>query len=135
MNAVQPHIRTGIDLVDVPQLRAMLAEHAAFEARVFTEQERAYCRRYPDPAPHFAARFAAKEAALKALGIGLTPLGIDAMLRDIEVQRVGSAPELKLSGRPEARADHLGVRSTSVSLSHAGTSAIASVVLLTESPS
>jgi holo-[acyl-carrier protein] synthase len=134
MSTVSPRIRTGIDLVEVPQVREMLREHPAFETRVFSDAERTYCSRYPDPAPHLAARLAAKEATLKALGMGITPLGIDAMLGDIEVQRVGSAPELLLRGRPAAKAAQLGVTSTSVSLSHAGASAIASVVLLAENP-
>ena len=135
MSANSSQVRTGIDLVEVPQVRAMLAEHPAFEERVFSEAERTYCHRYPDPAPHLAARLAAKEACLKALGMGITPLGVDAMLKDIEVRRVGSAPELLLRGRPQSMAAQLGVTSTSVSLSHAGASAIASVVLLAESPS
>ncbi len=82
-------LRHGIDLVDIAQLRDVMARHEAFEARVFTEDERDYCHRYPDPLPHFAARFAAKEAALKALGIGITPTGVDSALREIEVVREG----------------------------------------------
>jgi holo-[acyl-carrier protein] synthase len=82
--------------------------------------------------PHYAARFAAKEAACKALGIGLTPLGIDRALQDIEVVRHGRAPTLALRGRPGRHARRLGVTSRSVSLSHAGSGALASVVLLTQ---
>ena len=66
----------GIDLVSIPRIRDILerqGEH--FRARVFTPVERAYCERMQDPAPHFAARFAAKEAFAKALGLGLAGAG------------------------------------------------------------
>jgi holo-[acyl-carrier protein] synthase len=129
MKLTAAHLRHGIDLVEIDQLRGAMARNPAFEARVFTASERAYCHARPDPLPHFAARFAAKEAALKALGIGITPLGIDRGLGEVEVRRHGSAPVLALSGRPQRRADALGVRPAAVSLSHAGTFAIASVLL------
>ena len=63
-------LRHGVDLVHVPRLRAAMEGQTRFEEEVFTEGERAYCRRRADPWPHFAARFAAKEAVLKALGRG-----------------------------------------------------------------
>ena len=116
----------------VPKLAAMLTEHAAFETRVFTDDERAYCNGLPDPAPHFAARFAAKEAALKALGLGIGAIGIDRKLREVEVKRVGTAPELALHGRLAREAERLGVTSASLSLTHDGDHALASVVLLTD---
>ncbi len=125
-------VRHGIDLVHVPRLRALLGGQPAFEERVFTDEERAYCRRQADPAPHFAARFAAKEATLKALGMGITALGIDAKLKDVEVVREGTAPVLALHGRPAAEAEKLGVGSASVSLTHDGDHALAAVVMLTE---
>lgn len=127
-----PHIRHGVDLVHVPKLKALLRERPQFEERVFTDDERQYCNGFPDPAPHFAARFAAKEAALKALGLGITPLGVDARLREVEVVRVGTAPTLALHGRSAREAERLGVCSSSVSLTHDGDHALAAVVLLTE---
>lgn len=130
MSPASTRLHHGIDLVDVRALRAVMGRHPAFETRVFTEDERRYCRRYPDPLPHFAARFAAKEAALKALGIGLTPLGIDRSLGDIEVAREGGAPRLVLRGRPARRAQRLGLGPPALSLSHAGDAALASVVML-----
>ncbi len=122
-------LRHGIDLVDIAHLRDVMDRHDAFETRVFTEEERAYCRRYPDPLPHFAARFAAKEATLKALGIGIAPIGIDRALQAIEVVREGRAPTLRLRGRPERVARKLGFGPSSVSLTHTGDHAMASVIL------
>ena len=125
-------IRSGIDLVDVPELRALMVRHPAFRARIFTADERAACDAHPDPAPHYAARFAAKEAACKALGIGLMATGIDRTLIDIEVVREGRRPTLAWRGRPARYARRLGVAARSVSLSHHGASAVASVVLVTQ---
>ena len=129
----QLSVRTGVDFVDVPEFRSVFERHPAFRTRVFTSSEQAACDAHPDPAPHYAARFAAKEAACKALGIGLSPLGIDRALQDIEVVRKGRAPTLALRGRPLRHARRLGVSSRAVSLSHAGSGALASVVLLTAS--
>lgn len=132
MNAAAPRIRHGIDLVHVPRFAEILRAREAFEAAVFTDDERAYCNRFPDPAPHFAARFAAKEAALKALGMGIMATGVDRKLKEVEVVRVGTAPTLALSGKPAAEAARLGVRDTSVSLTHDGEHAMATVMLVTE---
>ena len=61
----------GVDLVRIPRMRDVIARwDERFLTRVFTDGEIAYCRGRRDPIPHFAARFAAKEAALKALGTG-----------------------------------------------------------------
>jgi holo-[acyl-carrier protein] synthase len=129
MSPAEPPIRHGVDLVEIPRLRALMARHAAFETRVFTPAERAYCRRYPDPLPHYAARFAAKEAALKTLGLGLSPLGIDRTLQDIEVVREGTAPTLALRGRPARRAARLGLGPAALSLTHTDSYALASIVM------
>src|SRR5207244_8510515 len=88
----------GVDLVNIPRMRDVIDRwQDRFLQRVFTEQEIAYCRARRDPVPHFAARFAAKEAALKALGTGLR-LGVS--WRELEVRREGGqAPTLVLTGR------------------------------------
>src|ERR1041384_1869500 len=88
----------GIDLVPTPRMRRIMERwDERFLSRVFTDEEIAYCRARKDPAPHFAARFAAKEAGLKALGTGLR-LGIS--WRELEVKRErGGPPELILRGR------------------------------------
>lgn len=127
-----PRIRHGIDLVHVPRFAEVLRGRDAFEAAVFTEEERAYCHRFPDPVPHLAARFAAKEAALKALGLGIMATGVDRKLKQVEVVRVGTAPTLALHGKPAAEAERLGVRDSSVSLTHDGEHAMATVMLVTD---
>ena len=109
-------LRHGVDLVDVERLRRALDRTPGFEDRVFTESERAYCRSQADPAIHFAARFAAKEAGLKALGLGLSAIGVVRALQDLEVVRVGTAPRLALRGKPRAVADRLGVVDVALSL-------------------
>src|SRR2546428_12052831 len=88
----------GVDLVNIPRVRDVIDRwRDRFLQRVFTEAEIAYCRARRDPVPHFAARFAAKEAGLKALGTGLR-LGVS--WRALEVRRErGQAPTLVLSGR------------------------------------
>ena len=118
----------GIDLVSVSRLQRSLDEHPEFAERVFTEQERDYCRSRPQSGHSFAARFAAKEATLKMLGIGLSAIGIHRDLRSIEVVRVGGAPRIALSDRVAQRAARLGLYETSLSLSHDGDHAMASIV-------
>src|SRR5216117_4246293 len=92
----------GVDLVNIPRMRDVIDRwQDRFLQRVFTEQEIAYCRARRDPVPHFAARFAAKEAGLKALGTGLR-LGVS--WRELEVRRErGQAPTLVLSRSEERR--------------------------------
>lgn len=119
----------GIDLVHVPRLRQAIerqGEH--FENRVFTSGEREYCRKHKDPFPHFAARFGAKEAYAKAIGLGIGGAGD---LKEIEVDRShGAAPELKLHGRALELFRSRGGVKIHLSLSHDGDMAAASVILL-----
>lgn len=119
----------GIDLVDVPRIRDLLSRHGErFTERTFTAAERAYCESCADPAMHFAARFAAKEAAAKALGTGLWAQGVD--WRDIEVTREDSGkPGLLLHGGAKAHADGQGVTSILISLTHTKDLAMAQVIL------
>ncbi len=98
-----------------------------FLERVFTPDEIGYCRGRPS---NLAARFAAKEAAMKALGTGVRGVG----WKDIEVVRHESgAPSLRLHGRAERRARQLGVLDLSLSLSHSHEYAVAFVVVQRES--
>jgi holo-[acyl-carrier protein] synthase len=119
----------GVDLARIPRLRRVLERwDERFLRRVFTEQEIAYCRGRRDPVPHLAARFAAKEAALKALGTGLR-MGVS--WRELEVRRErGAAPTLVLSGRTGALARAKGTSRVLLSLTHDGDYALAQVVLL-----
>lgn len=117
----------GIDLVSVSRIRGILEKDSDhFEKRVFSEGERAYCRARKDPMPHFAARFAAKEAYGKALGLGLGPSGDFA---EIEVVNSESGrPTLRLSGKALEVFRDFGGGAIHLSLSHEGDLAIASVV-------
>ena len=103
----------GVDAVEVARLRALLTRLPAAYERLFSEQERSYCARFADPYPRFAARFAAKEAVGKALGIGI----IGFRWRDIEVLS-GGKPLAALNGRVAEIARELGVSRVELSLSH-----------------
>lgn len=118
----------GIDLVDLERLRGVIARHGdRFVGRILTGAERAFCEAHVDQAPHVGARFAAKEAAVKALGTGVAE-GIS--WRDIEIVRAGNgAPSLELHGPARQAADRRGVRNIHVSLTHDRTTAAAVVVL------
>ena len=118
----------GIDLVDVERLHRALGQHGRrFEARIFTPGEIADCAGRADRTLALAARFAAKEACLKALGTGWSQgLGF----RDVEVVRGPSGrPEIRLHGRAAARAQGLGAERIHVSLTHERRVAAAVVVL------
>lgn len=124
------HIRHGVDLVEVGRLGDVMTRTPTFEERVFTKGERDYCRSQARPLVHFAGRFAAKEAALKALGLGLGAIGIARALQDIEVERRGTEPLLRLHGKPAAVAGELGVFDMALSITHTDDLAMASVVML-----
>ena len=119
----------GVDLVSVPRMRAMIDRwQDRFLRRVFTEGEIAYCRDRADPAPHFAARFAAKEAGLKALGTGLQ-FGV--RWRELEVRRERTqAPTLVLSGRSKEIGLVKGGSRMLLSLTHEGDYALAQAILV-----
>lgn len=119
-------LSTGIDLIEVQRIETTIARYGErFLARVFTDNELAHCRGKPH---QLAARFAAKEAVSKALGIGIQhPDGVTWR----EIQVVADArgkPSVQLSGRAARRADALGLRTFALSLSHTREHAIAMVV-------
>jgi holo-[acyl-carrier protein] synthase len=119
----------GIDLVPISRMRQIMDRwQERFVTRVFTAAEIAYCRSRKDPAPHFAARFAAKEAGLKALGTGLR-LGVS--WRELEVRRDrGGPPVLVLRGRSRELARARGADRMLLALSHDGDYAIAQAMLV-----
>ena len=121
-------VGTGIDLVEVPRVAAAIERFGArFLRRVFTAKEIAYCNSKPHPAERFAARFAAKAAAMKALGTGLRH-GVS--WQHVEVGREpGGRPTLHLSGRAAEFAKSLGASRTFLSISHTAEHAIAEVIL------
>lgn len=117
----------GIDIVEVSRIAEMLENHGErFLERCFTAREVAYCRADRRTHEHLAGRFAAKEAALKALGTGLR----DGMCwTDFEVVMLPSGqPTLAVSGQGSATAEALGIDSWTISISHTATHAIASVL-------
>jgi holo-[acyl-carrier protein] synthase len=115
-------IETGIDIVEVDRVADLVRRYGdRFGRRVFASDEWARYRHKP---ASLAARFAAKEAVIKALGSPRMAL------HEIRVQRAeGERPRVELRGRAQQRADALGVRSIAVSLSHARAYAVAVVVL------
>ena len=119
----------GIDLVRIGRMREVIARgDERFLRRVFTDGEIAYCRARRDPVQHFAARFAAKEAGLKALGTGLR-LGVS--WRELEVRRErGGAPTLVLSGRSREIGLARGGRLMLLALTHEGDYALAQAMLV-----
>ncbi|MFB3813547.1 MAG: holo-ACP synthase [Terriglobales bacterium] len=121
-------VGTGIDIVDVQRITAALERFGErFTRKVFTEGEIRYCESKQNRAERYAARFAAKEAALKAIGTGWRR-GVS--WRDIEVQREpGGRPTIAFAGRAAEFAARLGMRRASLSLSHTAQHAIAQVLL------
>jgi len=118
----------GIDLVAVSRIEEAARRHGErFLKRIMTEGEVAYCARHPEPAKHWAARFAAKEAGMKALGTGWAG-GVT--FKSIEVVNLGSGqPTLVLHGGSAERATAMGVTHAHVSITHDGGFAMACVVL------
>ena len=121
-------IGLGIDVIQNERIEKSLERFGnRFISRIFTESETAYCQAAAKPAIHFAARFAAKEAAFKALGTGWAK-GI--RWRDVDVHRLPSGqPELHLHGEALKRAKSLGASRFFVSLTHDQTVSAAVVVL------
>ena len=112
-------------------MRAILARTPSFARRVFSQAECDYCDAKPSPEIHYATRFAAKEAVVKALGTGFSQ-GIG--VRDIEVRRTAKGkPYAVLSGRAREVARERGVRELPISLSYTHTDAVACAMAITES--
>lgn len=115
----------GTDLVEVDDLRRALERHPGLRNRLFTDAEWEYASSHRDPLPHLAARFAAKEAVMKALGRGMDSMSFV----DIEVVRgAHGAPGVVLSGRALALATTRGDLQWSLSLTHTRTMAHAMVL-------
>lgn len=120
----------GVDMLEISRMERVLARRPNFARRVFTEEERAYCDRSARPAEHYAARFAAREAVLKALGTGFAE-GIG--LRDVSVARDDAGrPQVVLSGRAAEVAREQGVREIALSISHTHDVAVANAIAVTD---
>jgi holo-[acyl-carrier protein] synthase len=115
----------GLDTVDIGRFAGVLARRPAMAERMFTPEERAYAGGLADPVPSLAARFAAKEAVMKALGVGLGAFDWS----DVEVERLpGGAPRLAVRGRAASLAAGKGIAGWHVSITHTKTVASAAVV-------
>lgn len=121
-------IGTGVDLCEVGRMRDAMNRHGdRFKNRVFTETEVAYAERKANRFERYAARFAAKEAAMKALGTGWRG-GV--AWRDFEVTNLASGrPTLTFHGKAAEIAERRGVRNIALSLTHTADQAMAMVIL------
>jgi holo-[acyl-carrier protein] synthase len=111
----------GVDLCEISRVERAISRHPTFRDRVFTPEEIAYCESKARPAESYAGRFAAREAAIKALG------GYGGRRwQDISVTRHPSgAPGVRLDGNAKRRADALGVREVLITFTHEKTNAVA----------
>jgi holo-[acyl-carrier protein] synthase len=121
-------VGTGIDIAEVPRIAETIQRHGErFLRRVFTEGEIAYCESKANRIERYAARFAAKEAGMKALGTGWNH-GV--RWRDVEVCRQpGGRPTIAFHGKAAEFAARLGAKNIALSLSHTAEQAIAQVIL------
>ena len=107
-------MRVGVDLIEIERIRRALARYPGFAERCFTDDERAYCDSRPNPAQHYAARFAGKEAVGKALGFGVAR---GFAWRDIEIAG-RPKPGVELSGRLARWAERVGAGRIDLSMTH-----------------
>jgi holo-[acyl-carrier protein] synthase len=117
----------GIDVAEVGRIREVIeSQKERFLRRVYTASEAAYCEQFKNKFERYAGRFAAKEAAMKALGTGWSR-GVRWI--DVEVVRLrGGRPTICLHGEAKKIADGLGVKNIALSITHTATQAIAQVI-------
>jgi holo-[acyl-carrier protein] synthase len=117
----------GVDIAEVGRVKAAIERHGeAFLRRVYTPKEREYCERFKNKFERYAGRFAAKEAAMKALGTGWSR-GVRWV--DVEVVREkGGRPTIALAGEAAKVAERLGVKRIVMSITHTGEQALAQVI-------
>lgn len=122
------HMTVGTDITEVERIQKIIEAHPEFIATVFTEHEIAYCQRKKNKYQHFAARFAAKESVMKAVGKGWLQ-GLQ--WTDIEVEALPSGePKIKARGTLLRAMDEKKITSFAVSLSHCKAYALATVIAL-----
>ena len=120
----------GVDIVEIARMERILEKTPSFAARMFTDEERAYCDAAARPAAHYACRFAAREAVLKALGTGFSQ-GVGR--RDVSVSRDASGrPKAVLVGAAARIAQQLGIVEVALSLSFTSDLAVANAMAITE---
>jgi holo-[acyl-carrier protein] synthase len=107
-------VKVGLDVIEIGRISSALERYEAFRERCFTEAERAYCESRPNPAQHYAARFAGKEAVGKALGYGVARAFA---WKDVEIAG-RPKPDVLLSGRIADWAARVGAGSIDLSMTH-----------------
>jgi holo-[acyl-carrier protein] synthase len=107
-------VTVGVDLIEIARVRRALERYPNFRERCFTEEERRYCDSRPNPAQHYAARFAGKEAVGKAIGFGVARAFA---WRDVEIAG-RPKPSVRLSGRVAAWAERVGAGTLDLSMTH-----------------
>jgi holo-[acyl-carrier protein] synthase len=107
-------MRIGVDLIEIARVRRALERYPSFRERCFTEEERLYCDSRPNPAQHYAARFAGKEAVGKALGFGVARAFA---WHDVEIAG-RPKPDVRLSGRMAGWAERVGAGRLDLSMTH-----------------
>ena len=118
-------VGVGVDAVEIDRFRRSLERTPSMKTRLFTSEELEYVDHHGDPTPSLAARFAAREAVMKAMGVGLGAFEF----HDVWVQRAESGrPTLAVTGRAEQIADELGVTEWHLSITHTASTAIAYVI-------
>ncbi len=105
-------MKVGVDLIEIERIARALERYSGFAARCFTDAEREYCDSRGNPAQHYAARFAGKEAVGKALGCG-----VRFTWREIEIAG-RPKPQVRLSGRTRAWAEKVNAGAIDLSMSH-----------------
>jgi holo-[acyl-carrier protein] synthase len=107
-------VKVGLDVIEIGRISGALDRYAAFRERCFTEAERAYCESRPNPAQHYAARFAGKEAVGKALGFGVARAFA---WKDVEIAG-RPKPDVTLSGQVAEWAARVGAGAIDLSMTH-----------------
>lgn len=127
--AIEGQVGLGVDIVDVSRMRRILERTPSFASRWFSSEERKYCESKANPAMHYGARFAAKEAVAKALGTGfagMTPRDVEVVVSD------SGKPEVAITGGALDIARQQGIESIPISLSHTDDDCIAVALALTK---
>lgn len=120
----------GVDVVEIARMRKICKRTPSFTDKMFSKAEIDYCNKKADPCVHFSARFAAKEAVLKALGVGFSE-GVG--YRDVEVRtKSGGAPVAALHGQAKKIAEELKIDELPISISHTKTEAVCVAIALTK---
>lgn len=127
-------IYQGLDIVELTKFQRVLDRHGRFTEEIFSAGERAHCLSRARPAVHFAGRFAAKEAAIKALGLRAGATGFLAGFGEIEILAGGGGkPVLRFRGWAARVAARRGIVQGTVSITHSGNYAAAAVIFVADS--